>query len=107
MIDTSDIGETVALLLTYADPEGRNFKKLKVIQKDIAERVMIGPKARRLIRELVEKLDNIECVFVTRSGGCSMPGTGSICSHKELYSGCPKYEQVQPIMRGNPVQGGQ
>ena len=68
---------------------------------------MIGPKARMLIRELVEKLDNIECVFVSRSGGCSMPIMGSICSHKERYSGCPKYEQAQPIIRGNPVRGGQ
>ena len=99
IVDTDNIADTVELLLKYADPKGRNYKKLKIIQRDITERTMLGPKARKLIRLLVAKLDNIECVFVSRIGYCRNPGMmKKQCSYSERFSVCPKYSPAKPMI---------
>ncbi|MCK4792579.1 MAG: hypothetical protein KAV87_53110 [Desulfobacteraceae bacterium] len=107
IIDTDNIGETIDILIGYADPEGRNCRRLKKYKLDVQHRVMIGPAARRFIHSLVAKLDNIECEFLNFRGICRLSGAGDLkCNHAERYSVCTKYSPAKSYVKGGPDKGG-
>jgi len=107
IFDTDNIEETISALIEYADPEGRNYRRLKKYHDDVARNVMIGPAARRFIHSLVAKFDNIECELLSLRGECRLSGAGGLkCNHTERYSVCPKYSPAKSHVKGGPDKGG-
>ena len=107
-IETDKLETTLAFLISKADPEGLNYKKLTKILDQIKRNVLIGPKTRRYIHELVEKFDNIECESLSDSGMCRKIKGAGRCQYASWYRECSFYTQVKPEKRGNPIKlGGQ
>jgi hypothetical protein len=66
-----DLLETVCGLLKYADPELDTYGRLIKYKDQIERNVMIGPKARGYINNLVQiKNDNVECRLLKENGIC-------------------------------------
>jgi hypothetical protein len=95
-INTDNLGDTIAALLPYADPAGRNYARLIQYQNDVRRNVMLGPTARRFIHDLVAKLDNIECNGLSHRDLCGQPR----CTYTDRYDACPKYKPVKPYVKG-------
>ena len=99
---TTDIVETLTLLMEVSDPEGPTYQKLERLRATAARGVVLGPKSMRYIHQLIQRTDNIECAHVRRDGLCSRPGKG-VCPHRKLYRQCHLFEAARPSLRGSPL----
>ncbi len=81
------------------------MKRLVKLQGQVNRNVFLGPKARRYIHEMVEKLDNIECKGVTRNGLCRLIPGNKRCGHEEKFATCDLYQPVSANIKGSPLQG--
>jgi len=101
-IGHNDLRGLIDELLKFARPGGHAHKKLTKYLDQVERNVFIGPKAFKFIQQLVEKLDNIECVHLDkRQELCRKLGTP--CPHTQLYRICGKYSQRKP----DKIKGGE
>lgn len=97
--------ETLEFLVSHSDPEGPTITKLKKLLDQVNRNVFLGPKSRRYINGLVEKLDNIECASLSGDGKCKKIPGKTACNHKDRYSLCEWYSVEKDGIRGNPLDG--
>jgi len=103
MLETGSLEDVVRYLLSRADPEGYNAKRLNSILDKVQRRVFLGPKTMRYINELVQKIDNIECSGLAYDGMCRKISGEGKCKHRKWFARCDWYSPVSPNVKGGPL----
>ena len=94
-----DLDNVVVMLMRRADPEGETFARLRKILESVRRGTFIGPASRRLIEEMVQAYDNIDCRHLRRDGSCGAPGRVGACpcvAAERRYNRCVGYDPARP-----------
>lgn len=101
----TELIDTLNELLPLSAPGGRTFIRLMRLREKTKRNVMLGPRDRKFVGNLVSRArDNVECIHLASNGGCKHPQKAR-CDCLDDFEKCPHYRAKRGSHRGNPLSG--